>query len=80
MHKTTKIFVNYLVSKKINNVVFYNINFNDKTFRISNKESKSEIFIGNYCKIDKFDENYRAYKNFYNKILPHYFRDFLGCE
>lgn len=74
---------NYLIIidiKKINNVIFYNINFNDKTFRISNKESKSEIFIGNYCKIDKFDENYRAYENFYNKILPRYFKDFLGCE
>lgn len=74
---------NYLIIidiKKINNVVFYNINFNDKTFRISNKETKSEIFIGSYCKIDKFDENYRTYENFYNKILPRYFKDFLGCE
>ena len=64
-----------------NKYVINTINFNDKSYRVLKKtNSNEELIIKDYCNIDALDENYRAYENFYNKILPHYFRDFLGCE
>lgn len=74
---------NYLIVIERNNnkYIVYTIYFNDKSFRILSKNGdKEEIFVKNYCELDKLDKNYIDYKNFYNKILPHYFRDFLGCE
>lgn len=76
---------NYYLSDNNLNIImnkgrFYNLYFNDKTLRIMNKETDNEIFINNYCIIDKNDNNYAVYHNFYNKILPQYFRDFLRCE
>ena len=60
---------------------FYTINFNDKSFKnIKKTPNKEEIYIRDYCDEEEKEQNIIYYKNFYNKILPHYFRDFLGCE
>lgn len=73
--------LNVIVNNKTK-INYYNIYFSDKTFRFSIKTTNNteELFLKDYCKINELDENYLVYKNFYNKILPHYFRDFLGCE
>lgn len=88
--KNSKIILNYysydnhlciMDNKNLNKGKIYNLYFDDKSFRILKKASNSEeLFLKDYCNIDTLDENYRIYENFYNKILPHYFRDFLGCE
>lgn len=88
--KNSKIILNYysydnhlciMDNKNLNKGKIYNLYFDDKSFRILKKtNSNEELIIKDYCNIDALDENYRAYENFYNKILPHYFRDFLGCE
>lgn len=70
-----------VIEKSNNKYTYYTIYFNDKSFKKTKKLTDNEVvYINNYCEIDKLNKNYLDYKNFYNKILPHYFRDFLGCE
>lgn len=74
---------NYLIIIEKENtkiVNFYTVYFNEKSLKIIKSTNDKVIYIKNYCNINELEKNYLSFKHFYNKILPHYFRDFLGCE